>query len=1537
MSSNPNLVFVLGMHRSGTSVLTGALQALGAHVGTNLMPANKHNPRGFFEDLGFVRFNDRLLKALGRNWHEMIYIETQQFETPHLSAYTLEAVKLLRQHVEGQALTALKDPRFCLLLPFWREVCEKAGVNTSFILAIRDPRAVAQSLFLRDRIPPAKSGWIWLEHTISALEATRGEKRIVLDYHQLMNHPDSELTRIAAFVGSPEKDESVIRKAAELIDGSLNHARKQGDAPEGFESGQVPPLAVELYQSLLPYALQSGEIDLYQLAFLSKQFKSMTGLGAIYTGLDRKFNAKGREVQELQLKIDLGHQQINALQAERGVLVRKVRNMENSLSWRITSGLRWIADHPRLQPLWRSLRITRSFMLLPANYRLLSKYNLFDAGYYLGKNPDVAKRGMRPMLHYLLFGWREARSPHPMFNAFWYLWMNPSLRKGRDHPLIHYCKKGAKTGKLPRIHFDTDWYGDQFPESGKSGSNPLFHYVRHGLPAVRKFIEETGIFDAVFYSQKYPDIPATGQDPLEHFLKFGLWEHRDPSAGFCHAFYLHEYPDVKTLDLPPFLHFAWLGHRLGYNGIAQDKHPTPGDIQRAQEALQNAPETPFFSVIMPTWNRGNVIKRAVDSLLDQSYKQYELIIIDDGSTDDTLPLLETEYRDQIQAGNIHIISSPHAGGSAARNLGLQAAKGNWIAYLDSDNKWREHYLLFSAATIIAQPDARTLYSEIRVNDRPRDFEYVRRKTFSWADLYQANFIDLNIFCHHIDLFKELGGFDAQLTRLVDWDLILRQTAKHRPVFIPFTLADYFLCSSLSNASHREDFTSNRDVVRSKFADQAEHIMADERRLENTRMFDWEKMAKDASQRVQGLTSIIIPFVNNAELVLKCLDSIRRYTPTNKYEVILVDNASSPGDANNIAKYVVDKSEIEMIRNSTNLNYALGNNVGFSRSKGEYVVLLNNDTEVTAGWLEELIPPLRDDETIGATGPRLLYGDGTVQCAGIVFNDKSKIPYHIYRNEPGDAPHVNRKRHFQALTGACFAMRAIDFARLNGLDPSFINGCEDIDLCFRISELGKKPLYCPGATVYHHEGLTAGRNDYVLLNRKLFILRWGHSIVPDDQAFYRQDGFAVSCFIKKGTEPHGDAAAYTPRLFCANDSESNPSPPVKYQAGIISIWHIRGISKVAKQVCDALDEGDFETHVLARWESHRYCNEGDVTHSSIQNGGDDPSPEQTVDWARKHYLDVVIFMEVHPNDWKRVRALKNAGFKVMALEMLDVLDRDFLVKYRVFDGFVCIAHYTYNFFRTNFPEIPAILLPWGIPELQSAPRDFSNDATNGRIHFVHVAGWGGINNRKNTDLLIRAFHRASPANARLHIYTQVPVDKYGDDCASMLRSNPGFVLHQGTIPDIRTAYEGKDMLLWPSKREGLGLPILEALVAGLPVLISDGYMMKQWIVPGEHGIMVEGTPQQGKMWLPELEIDEKLLANTISAICKDPDAIQRMKINVNRDREVWLWTWQSNALREHLENFIRTTNRYGKEYAKLPGWMEAFESRRGMRPSQLASR
>lgn len=192
-----------------------------------------------------------------------------------------------------------------------------------------------------------------------------------------------------------------------------------------------------------------------------------------------------------------------------------------------------------------------------------------------------------------------------------------------------------------------------------------------------------------------------------------------------------------------------------------------------------------FSVIMPVYNRAFCIFNAVNSLLMQSFQNFELIIVDDGSTDNTQDLLRRQYGHELESGKIIYKYIAHAGVCKARNEALKLAGNDWIAYLDSDNILLPDFL-DTFAQAVKEHKSQVYYARIKQDISGK----IHGEPFDYRALLRGNYIDMGAFVHARSLVGKLGGFDESLTRVVDWDLILRYTKRHKPFYIPKIVLAY---------------------------------------------------------------------------------------------------------------------------------------------------------------------------------------------------------------------------------------------------------------------------------------------------------------------------------------------------------------------------------------------------------------------------------------------------------------------------------------------------------------------------------------------------------------------------------------------------------------------------------------------------------------------------------------------------------------------------------------------------------------------------
>jgi len=225
----PDPVFILGMHRSGTSALGGALEPLGLTVGKTVMSPKEENPKGFYENSSLTELHEKFLASIGSDWRDLKPLGDEHFQGAGASRFQSKLIRLLIDEF-GDDRPLIKDPRMCRLMPLWFPLIREHFPRASFILPIRHPVEVAYSLAKRGDLTLDKGLKLWVVHVIEAERSTRRFSRLFTTYDQLMQSPVQTVLRLAQDLGlSTDVDAAAISRQ---IDSTLRH-HKQPAWPAG--------------------------------------------------------------------------------------------------------------------------------------------------------------------------------------------------------------------------------------------------------------------------------------------------------------------------------------------------------------------------------------------------------------------------------------------------------------------------------------------------------------------------------------------------------------------------------------------------------------------------------------------------------------------------------------------------------------------------------------------------------------------------------------------------------------------------------------------------------------------------------------------------------------------------------------------------------------------------------------------------------------------------------------------------------------------------------------------------------------------------------------------------------------------------------------------------------------------------------------------------------------------------------------------------------------------------------------------------------
>ncbi len=522
------------------------------------------------------------------------------------------------------------------------------------------------------------------------------------------------------------------------------------------------------------------------------------------------------------------------------------------------------------------------------------------------------------------------------------------------------------------------------------------------------------------------------------------------------------------------------------------------------------PRTPMVSVIVPTLDRPDTLRQALESILQQTYRDFEIIVVNDGGRDvsDIVQALDTERR-------ISYVRHPvNRNLAAARNSGIGVARGKYLAYLDDDDRFYPEHLETLVA-FLEQGGFRAAYTDaLRITQTKRGDRYTtvaRDRPYS-NDFDRDHLLVLNAFpvlcmMHDRACLEAVGGFDEALTSHEDWDLWVRMSAQFPFRHLPTITAEFThrVDGSSMTSGMRPDFLRTAELVYEKsaadVAGRPHLLQAREQFLRALRAQVGAPAparpaahlapaadARPGAGRPDGFAcSIIIPLFNRAELTEQCLVNLAEVTQGVSYEVVLVDNASTDATSTLLGSLGGD---VQVIRNDVNRGFAAACNQGARAAHGRHLVFLNNDTIPLQGWLEPLLAELDADPRAAVVGSKLLFADGTVQHAGVAFTRDLPIPYHLFYRADASLPLVNRRRELQCVTAACMAVRRATFEAVGGFDEGFVNGYEDVDFCLQVRQRGEKVVYQPQSTLYHLESQTPGRKEHDEANGHRLLERWG---------------------------------------------------------------------------------------------------------------------------------------------------------------------------------------------------------------------------------------------------------------------------------------------------------------------------------------------------------------------------------------------------------------------------------------------------------------
>ncbi|MGB3265620.1 MAG: glycosyltransferase [Microcoleus sp.] len=489
---------------------------------------------------------------------------------------------------------------------------------------------------------------------------------------------------------------------------------------------------------------------------------------------------------------------------------------------------------------------------------------------------------------------------------------------------------------------------------------------------------------------------------------------------------------------------------------------------------------PKISVVMPVYNpQIDFLESAIDSAINQVYQNWELCIADDRSTDATVA--ETLKNWAAKDDRIHITFRTENGNiSAATNSAAALATGDIILFLDNDDELTPDALGEVALYFAAHPTTDFLYSDDdKIDTKGRRFSPQFKP--EWSPELLLSYMYLGHLCAvKKEIFEQIGGLRLGFEGSQDYDFALRATEISRHVaHLPLVLYHWRTApgsTAVSGAAKPSSFSAGQQAIQDALNRRkikgtvAQHAWAIK---ENLGIF-----AQDFPDDGPSVT-LIIPTKNQVKLLKACIDSLEITTYKN-YQIAVIDNES---DDPKTLEYLNQLTcQVLRIKNpGGKFSFAAINNRAVEQVDSEYVLFLNNDTEViNPRWLSQMVGYAQIPD-VGAVGARLLYPDGRIQHAGIIHGLHHGLAGHAFKlmnsDNRGYLSQAMVTRNYSAVTAACTITPRQLFLELGGFDEeNFAVAYNDADYGYRLLELGYRCVYCPDAELLHKEGTSRGFTD-----------------------------------------------------------------------------------------------------------------------------------------------------------------------------------------------------------------------------------------------------------------------------------------------------------------------------------------------------------------------------------------------------------------------------------------------------------------------------
>ena len=523
--------------------------------------------------------------------------------------------------------------------------------------------------------------------------------------------------------------------------------------------------------------------------------------------------------------------------------------------------------------------------------------------------------------------------------------------------------------------------------------------------------------------------------------------------------------------------------------------------RQRQEVFENGP---CFSIAVPLYQtKEKYLREMIESVQAQTYTNWELCLADGSGREHSLQSVVGEYIAKDKRIKYCLLDS-NEGIAGNTNEALKMADGDFVVLTDHDDLLSPEALYQCAKAVQKEPQTDVIYSdEDKVDMSGKKFFEPHFKSDYNIDLLCT----MNYICHLFvvrkDVMERAGLFESCYDGAQDHDFILRCTEKaEHIVHIPKVLY-HWRCHAQSTSENPESklyaFENGCKAVKAHY--DRIGIPAEVEQGPFYGMYRTHYLWKE-----QPLVSILIPNKDHVADLKKCMDSIEEKSTYRNFEFIIVENNSTEEETFAYYKEIEKRDNVRVLYYKEEFNYSRINNFGAKEANGEYVLLLNNDTEmIEPDSIKEMLDVcMRPD--VGIVGAKLIFEDNTIQHAGVIIGFGG-VAGHAFigqdRDDNGYFSRIISVQDLSAVTAACLMVRRSVFDEVEGLNEEFKVAFNDIDFCLKVRKAGYLVVYNPYAQFYHYESKSRGQEDSAdkvarfQQETGLFGERWGELLENGD--------------------------------------------------------------------------------------------------------------------------------------------------------------------------------------------------------------------------------------------------------------------------------------------------------------------------------------------------------------------------------------------------------------------------------------------------------